>query len=157
MILKQIESVQQLHVLEISPSMVQAIAFVLLCRCSHCDLSIGTRPVKLVDRDSMPYTQAFIQEVFRCGATTPHSIPHRCSADTTIQGQLVPAGKTMIINSAYFLVVGTTQDSLSAAASAHPVNFYQQLISIHKDARRMICQYSVVGFVLTLWSCVLSV
>lgn len=53
----------------------------------------GNRHVKLSDREEMPYTQAFIHEVFRCASTAASSLPHVCSDDTEIQGQVIPAGK----------------------------------------------------------------
>lgn len=47
----------------------------------------------VADRDNMPYTQAFIQEVLRYGGTAPSSLPHKCTKDTVIQGHNIPEGK----------------------------------------------------------------
>ena len=56
-------------------------------------LSAGNRPVGLADKDFMPFTQAFLQEVQRLGATSTTSLAHLCSRDTVIQGHNIPAGR----------------------------------------------------------------
>ena len=53
--------------------------------------------VKLSDRDEMPYTQAVIYEVLRCGATAANSLPHLCTEDTVVDGQMVPAGASNFV------------------------------------------------------------
>ena len=40
----------------------------------------------------MPYTNAFMQEVYRYRTLTPLGIPHKSNADTELNGYVIPKG-----------------------------------------------------------------
>ena len=61
-------------------------------------LYAGNRKVGLGDKDSMPFTQAFLQEVQRLGAISCTSLPHICTKDTLVQGHNIPAGEKHIFH-----------------------------------------------------------
>ena len=43
-------------------------------------------------KPKMPFTNAFIQEVFRYRTLGPLGIPHKANADTKINGYVIPKG-----------------------------------------------------------------
>ncbi|XP_030063540.1 cytochrome P450 2D15 [Microcaecilia unicolor] len=57
----------------------------------------GRRPV-LGDQMNMPFTNAVIHEIQRCGNIIPIALPHMAYRDTEIQGFFIPKGTTVITN-----------------------------------------------------------
>ena len=57
----------------------------------HC--STGSRAVTLADRDSLHFTQSFIQEVMRMSSIAPITLPHITTKDIVVQGNTIPKGK----------------------------------------------------------------
>lgn len=49
------------------------------------------RPLCLADRTAMPYTEAVLMEIQRCGNVVPHSLHHMSSRDLTVNGMKIPA------------------------------------------------------------------
>ncbi|KAM7023457.1 cytochrome P450 2D17-like isoform 2-T2 [Passerculus sandwichensis] len=66
---------------------------------AEIDRVIGReRPPSMMDQASMPYTNAVIHEVQRCGDIVPVGIPHMTYRDTEVQGFFIPKGTTIITN-----------------------------------------------------------
>ncbi|XP_054135950.1 cytochrome P450 2D14-like isoform X2 [Melozone crissalis] len=66
---------------------------------AEIDRVIGReRPPSMTDQASMPYTNAVIHEVQRCGDIVPVGIPHMTYRDTELQGFFIPKGTTIITN-----------------------------------------------------------
>ncbi|XP_053325042.1 cytochrome P450 2D15-like [Spea bombifrons] len=57
----------------------------------------GRQPT-MADMLEMPYTNAVIHEIQRCGDIVPLALPHMTYRDTEIQGYLIPKGTTIITN-----------------------------------------------------------
>lgn len=58
---------------------------------AEIDKVIGReRPPTMKDQASMPYTNAVIHEVQRCGDIVPVGIPHMTYRDTELQGFFIP-------------------------------------------------------------------
>uniref|UniRef100_A0A2I3G3S5 Cytochrome P450 1A n=1 Tax=Nomascus leucogenys TaxID=61853 RepID=A0A2I3G3S5_NOMLE len=62
------------------------------------DGNIGLRPPRFEDRKILPYTEAFINEVFRHASFLPFTIPHCTTADTTLNGYFIPRKTCTFIN-----------------------------------------------------------
>ncbi|XP_003202370.1 cytochrome P450 2D17 [Meleagris gallopavo] len=63
------------------------------------DKVIGrNRPPTMADQANMPYTNAVIHEVQRCGDIIPMGLPHMTYRDTKLQGFFIPKGTTIITN-----------------------------------------------------------
>uniref|UniRef100_A0A8C5QBF5 Uncharacterized protein n=1 Tax=Leptobrachium leishanense TaxID=445787 RepID=A0A8C5QBF5_9ANUR len=56
------------------------------------------RKPTMADVIEMPYTNAVIHEIQRCGDITPLALPHMTYRDTEIQGYFIPKGTTIITN-----------------------------------------------------------
>ncbi|NXG13145.1 CP2DH protein, partial [Grallaria varia] len=56
------------------------------------------RSPTMKDQVSMPYTNAVIHEVQRCGDIIPVGLPHLTYRDTELQGFFIPKGTTVITN-----------------------------------------------------------
>lgn len=66
---------------------------------AEIDKVIGReRPPTMKDQASMPYTNAVIHEVQRCGDIVPAGLPHMTYRDTELQGFFIPKGTTVIPN-----------------------------------------------------------
>uniref|UniRef100_A0A8D2PBH8 Cytochrome P450 n=1 Tax=Zosterops lateralis melanops TaxID=1220523 RepID=A0A8D2PBH8_ZOSLA len=66
---------------------------------AEIDKVIGReRPPTMKDQASMPYTNAVIHEVQRCGNIVPVGLPHMTYRDTELQGFFIPKGTTIITN-----------------------------------------------------------
>ncbi|XP_027740857.1 cytochrome P450 2D17-like [Empidonax traillii] len=66
---------------------------------AEIDKVIGReRPPTMKDQLSMPYTNAVIHEVQRCGDIAPVGLPHMTYRDTELQGFFIPKGTTVITN-----------------------------------------------------------
>ncbi|KAK2544197.1 cytochrome P450 2D14 [Columba livia] len=66
---------------------------------AEIDKVIGReRSPTMEDQVSMPYTNAVIHEVQRCGDVVPIGVPHRTYRDTELQGFFIPKGTTIITN-----------------------------------------------------------
>ena len=50
--------------------------------------SSGT--ISMANKADMPYTSAFIQEVYRYRTLAPLSVPHKTNADTILDGYIIP-------------------------------------------------------------------
>lgn len=58
---------------------------------AEIDKVIGReRPPTMKDQASMPYTNAVIHEVQRCGDIVPVALPHMTYRDTELQGFFIP-------------------------------------------------------------------
>ncbi|KAJ1173435.1 hypothetical protein NDU88_005270 [Pleurodeles waltl] len=63
------------------------------------DTVIGrSRRPTMADQINLPFTNAVIHEIQRCGDIVPLSLPHMTSCDTEIQGFFVPKGVGIFIN-----------------------------------------------------------
>ncbi|XP_054438996.1 cytochrome P450 1A1-like [Pteronotus mesoamericanus] len=62
------------------------------------DRNIGLKSPRLEDRKSLPYTEAFINEIFRHTSFVPFTIPHCTTADTTLNGYFIPRKTCTFIN-----------------------------------------------------------
>ncbi|XP_025924113.1 cytochrome P450 1A5-like [Apteryx rowi] len=63
------------------------------------DQTIGQeRTPRLSDRGTLPYTEAFILEVFRHSSFLPFTIPHSTTRDTVLNGYYVPKDRCVFIN-----------------------------------------------------------
>ncbi|XP_015427788.1 PREDICTED: cytochrome P450 1A5-like isoform X2 [Myotis davidii] len=62
------------------------------------DGNIGLKPPRFEDRKMLPYTEAFINEVFRHASFIPFTIPHCTTADTTLNGYFIPKNTCTFIN-----------------------------------------------------------
>ncbi|NXY50218.1 CP2DH protein, partial [Ceuthmochares aereus] len=66
---------------------------------AEIDKVIGReRSPTMEDQVSMPYTNAVIHEVQRCGDIVPVGLPHMTYRDTELQGFFIPKGTTVITN-----------------------------------------------------------
>ncbi|KAG2366904.1 cytochrome P450 [Suillus spraguei] len=66
---------------------------------SEIDAIIGTdRLPSLADRDSLPYIEALVKEVFRWSVLLPTSIPHRVTEDDIHDWYYIPKGSLVIPN-----------------------------------------------------------
>ncbi|NXB07328.1 CP2D3 protein, partial [Cnemophilus loriae] len=66
---------------------------------AEIDKVIGReRAATMKDQASMPYTNAVICEVQRCGDVVPVALPHMTYRDTELQGFFIPKGTTVITN-----------------------------------------------------------
>ncbi|NXY55900.1 CP1A5 protein, partial [Callaeas wilsoni] len=63
------------------------------------DRTIGReRRPRLSDRGTLPYTEAFILEMFRHSSFLPFAIPHSTTKDTVLNGYYIPKGRCVFIN-----------------------------------------------------------
>ncbi|XP_075391590.1 cytochrome P450 1A2 [Tenrec ecaudatus] len=63
------------------------------------DAVIGqTRKPRLSDRPQLPYTEAFILELFRHTTFVPFTIPHSTTKDTTLNGFYIPKERCIFVN-----------------------------------------------------------
>ncbi|KAI8492617.1 hypothetical protein Bbelb_296580 [Branchiostoma belcheri] len=62
------------------------------------DAVLGQGQASVLDRASLPYTQATIQEILRYRPSATFSLPHATTADTTLQGYDIPAGTQVLVN-----------------------------------------------------------
>ncbi|KAL8196939.1 UNVERIFIED_CONTAM: hypothetical protein K2H54_002417 [Gekko kuhli] len=63
------------------------------------DETIGSeRKPRLSDRPLLPYTEAFIQEVFRHSSFLPFTIPHCTTRDTALNGYFIPKDMCVFVN-----------------------------------------------------------
>lgn len=66
---------------------------------AEIDSVIGsTRLPKVSDRDHLPYVNAVISEVLRCGEIAPMGVPHLLREDDVHNGFLIPKGAIIIPN-----------------------------------------------------------
>ncbi|XP_056409493.1 cytochrome P450 1A1-like [Hyla sarda] len=56
------------------------------------------RRPKFSDRAQLPYTEAFILEMFRHSSFLPFTIPHCTTSDTVLNGYFIPKGLCVLIN-----------------------------------------------------------
>ncbi|NWY41087.1 CP1A5 protein, partial [Sylvia atricapilla] len=63
------------------------------------DQTIGReRRPRLSDRSTLPYTEAFILEVFRHSSFLPFTIPHSTTKDTVLNGYYIPKDRCVFVN-----------------------------------------------------------
>ncbi|XP_066113182.1 cytochrome P450 1A4-like isoform X1 [Saccopteryx bilineata] len=62
------------------------------------DRNIGLKPPRFEDRKILPYTEAFINEIFRHASFVPFTIPHCTTKDTTLNGYFIPRKTCIFIN-----------------------------------------------------------
>ncbi|XP_075064331.1 cytochrome P450 1A1 [Mixophyes fleayi] len=66
---------------------------------NELDKVIGReRRPKLSDRADLPYTDAFILEMFRHSSFLPFTIPHSTTTETVLNGYFIPKGICVLIN-----------------------------------------------------------
>ncbi|NXE06273.1 CP1A5 protein, partial [Lophotis ruficrista] len=56
------------------------------------------RRPRLSDRGTLPYTEAFILEVFRHSSFLPFTIPHSTTRDTVLNGYYIPKDRCVFVN-----------------------------------------------------------
>jgi cytochrome P450 len=72
---------------------------------AELDAVIGPdRLPSLKDRDRLPYINALIKEVFRCGLVVPQGLPHKARADDIHDGYLIPQGSLIMTNIWYVVL-----------------------------------------------------
>uniref|UniRef100_A0A5F8GII1 Cytochrome P450 1A1 n=1 Tax=Monodelphis domestica TaxID=13616 RepID=A0A5F8GII1_MONDO len=59
---------------------------------------IGFKPPRFKDRKNLPYTEAFINEIFRHTTFVPFTIPHCTTKDTTLNGYFIPQKTCVFFN-----------------------------------------------------------
>ncbi|XP_012383181.1 cytochrome P450 1A4-like [Dasypus novemcinctus] len=62
------------------------------------DGNIGLKSPRFEDRKILPYTEAFINEIFRHTSFLPFTIPHCTTTDTTLNGYFIPRNTCTFIN-----------------------------------------------------------
>ncbi|XP_068940701.1 cytochrome P450 1A1-like [Petaurus breviceps papuanus] len=62
------------------------------------DGNIGLRPPRFEDRKNLPYTEAFVNEIFRHTTFMPFTIPHCATTDTTLGGYFIPQKTCVFFN-----------------------------------------------------------
>ncbi|XP_074063011.1 cytochrome P450 1A1-like isoform X2 [Macrotis lagotis] len=62
------------------------------------DENIGLKPPRFEDRKNLPYTEAFINEIFRHTTFIPFTIPHCTTTDTTLNGYFIPRKTCVFFN-----------------------------------------------------------
>ncbi|NWS16544.1 CP1A5 protein, partial [Pachyramphus minor] len=63
------------------------------------DQTIGQeRKPRLSDRGTLPYTEAFILEMFRHSSFLPFTIPHSTTKDTVLNGYYIPKDRCVFVN-----------------------------------------------------------
>ncbi|XP_039587809.1 cytochrome P450 1A5-like [Passer montanus] len=63
------------------------------------DRTIGwERRPRLSDRGTLPYTEAFILEMFRHSSFLPFTIPHSTTKDTVLNGYFIPKDRCVFVN-----------------------------------------------------------
>lgn len=62
------------------------------------DESIGMKSPRFEDSKILPYTEAFINEIFRHASFIPFTIPHCTTADITLNGYFIPKNTCTFIN-----------------------------------------------------------
>ncbi|XP_042660042.1 cytochrome P450 1A5 isoform X2 [Tyto alba] len=63
------------------------------------DQTIGReRRPRLSDRGTLPYTEAFILEMFRHSSFMPFTIPHSTTRDTVLNGYYIPKDRCVFVN-----------------------------------------------------------
>nr|XP_047937505.1 cytochrome P450 1A5-like isoform X1 [Anser cygnoides] len=66
---------------------------------AELDQTIGReRRPRLSDQGTLPYTEAFILEMFRHSSFLPFTIPHSTTRDTVLNGYYIPKGRCVFIN-----------------------------------------------------------
>jgi cytochrome P450 len=66
---------------------------------AELDAVIGPdRLPSLKDREQLPYMNALIKEVFRCGLVVPQGLPHKARANDIHDGYLIPRGSLIMTN-----------------------------------------------------------
>nr|QPP19119.1 cytochrome P450 CYP1 [Wolfiporia cocos] len=89
-------------------------------------LEPGTLP-KFNDRSKLPYIDALIQEIHRCGTVVPLALPHRTTQEDMYEGYRIPAGATVIANSWYYsLHSGLQERSNNSRAVLHDPLLYSE-------------------------------
>uniref|UniRef100_A0A8C5Q9A6 Cytochrome P450 n=1 Tax=Leptobrachium leishanense TaxID=445787 RepID=A0A8C5Q9A6_9ANUR len=81
--------------------------FLFMMLYPEVQLKVHTEIDKIIGREKtptmadileMPYTNAVIHEIQRCGDIVPMALPHMAYRDTEIQGYFIPKGTTIITN-----------------------------------------------------------
>ncbi|XP_028912179.1 cytochrome P450 1A1 isoform X2 [Ornithorhynchus anatinus] len=65
---------------------------------AEIDGNIGLKPPRFEDRKNLPYTEAFINEIFRHTTFLPFTIPHCTTADTILNGYFIPQKTCVFVN-----------------------------------------------------------
>ncbi|KAG2064653.1 cytochrome P450, partial [Suillus decipiens] len=66
---------------------------------AEIDAIVGPdRLPSFADRDSLPYTEALVKEVFRWHVVGPTAIPHRVTEDDIHDGYYIPKGSLVLLN-----------------------------------------------------------
>ncbi|XP_039264907.2 cytochrome P450 1B1-like [Styela clava] len=76
--------------------------------------------ISIVDRPSLPYTEAVVHEVFRHSSLTATTIPHRTLADSVVQGYHVPSNSLVLLN---FYAVNHDPNFWKSPEVFHPERF----------------------------------
>ena len=81
--------------------LVYLLYFVLHVICKHFNFdlfSLGSdRIAAMSDRANMPYTCAFIEELYRFRTMAPQSLPHKTTEDVKLNGYFIPKNTLVII------------------------------------------------------------
>ncbi|KAH9926303.1 cytochrome P450 98A3 [Epithele typhae] len=66
---------------------------------AELDAVVGPRRLPdFADRDSLPYINALVKELYRWHTVTPFGVPHLSVADDEYQGYFIPSGSTILPN-----------------------------------------------------------
>ncbi|XP_072520607.1 cytochrome P450 1D1 [Salminus brasiliensis] len=82
------------------------------------------------DKSKMPYTEAFLYEVFRHASYMPFTIPHCTTENITLNGYFIPKDTCIFINQ---YQVNRDPEIWSDPESFHPERFLNQSAHLNKD------------------------
>ncbi|XP_067946183.1 cytochrome P450 2C37-like [Watersipora subatra] len=101
---------------------------------------VGNRSVSLADKDSMHFTQAFLQELMRCGPVAWISLTHLCTADIVVQGHTIPKD-TVVMASLYSTY--HDEDIYPDSYTFHPDRFLDENGEFVRPSSKQMLPFSI--------------